>query len=136
VDVESRLEQDWLLRKTEGARTYPHNIHLEMLYETGIAGLLIYTVLTLLPLVAAIKYWPLLSVQEKLTFAMYFFYLIVQELSGAFAVSYDFQFFLGLTIGIIGLKRNETWSDTAVPAPATADIPGATAAIDAPGRTN
>lgn len=101
---------DWLLKKTEGARTYPHNIHLEMLYETGIAGLLVYTVLTLLPLGAGIKYWPRLSVQEKLAFSMYFFYLVSQELSGAFAISYDFQFFLGLTIGIIGLKRNETWS--------------------------
>jgi hypothetical protein len=127
---------DWLLKKTEGARTYPHNIHLEMLYETGIVGLLIYTVLTLLPLAAGIKYWPQLSVQEKLVISIYFFYFVSQELSGAFAVSYDFQLFLGTTIGIIGLKRKETWSGTAVPAPATSDIRGAAPAIDAPGRTN
>lgn len=127
---------DWLLKKTEGARTYPHNIHLEMLYETGIAGLLIYTLLTLLPLAAGIKYWPLLSVQEKLAFAMYFFYFAGQELSGAFAVSYDFQFFLGLTIGIIGLKRSETWSGAAAPPPILSEIRAAPPAIDAPGRTN
>lgn len=127
---------DWLLKKTEGARTYPHNVHLEMLYETGIAGLLIYTVLTLLPLGAGIKYWSRLSVQEKLAFSMYFFYFVSQELSGAFAFSYDFQFFLGLTIGIIGLKRNETWSGTAVPAAATSDMRSAAPAIDAPSRPN
>ena len=126
---------DWLLKKTEGARTSPHNIHLEMLYETGIAGLLIYTVLTLLPLAAGIKYWPLLSVQEKHAFAMYFFYFVGQELSGAFAISYDFQFFLGLTIGIIGLKRNETWREAAVPPPIPSDLRATAPAIDAPGRT-
>jgi O-antigen ligase len=108
---------DWLLKKTEGARTYPHNTHLEMLYETGIAGLLIYTVLTLLPLVAAIRYWSLLSVQEKLAFSIYFFYFVSQQFSGAFAVSYDFQFFLGMAIGIIALKRREMPSRTAVPPP-------------------
>jgi hypothetical protein len=127
---------DWLLKKTEGARTYPHNIHLEMLYETGIAGLLIYTLLTLLPLGGGIKYWPVLSIQEKLAFAMYFFYFVSQELSGAFAISYDFQFFLGLTIGIIGLKRNETWRGSAVPPPLMGDMRTAVPAIDAPGRTH
>lgn len=127
---------DWLLKKTDGARTYPHNVHLEMLYETGIAGLLIYTVLTLLPLAAAIKYWPLLSVQEKLVASIYFFYFVSQELSGAFAVSYDFQFFLGMAIGIIALKRKETSSRSAVPAAAAGDVRGAAPAIDAPGRTH
>jgi O-antigen ligase len=127
---------DWLLKKTEGARTYPHNIHLEMLYETGIAGLLIYTLLTLLPLGAAIKYWPVLAIQEKLAVSMYFFYFVSQQFSGAFAISYDFQFFLGLTIGIIGLKRNETGHGSAVPPPLTGDMRAAAPAIDAPGRTH
>jgi hypothetical protein len=38
----------------------------EVLYETGIAGLLIYSVLTLLPLAAAIGYWSRLSAREEL----------------------------------------------------------------------
>lgn len=126
---------DWLLKKTEGARTYPHNTPLEMLYETGIAGLLIYTLLTLLPLAAAIGYWPLLSIQEKLVISIYFFYLLSSQLSGAFAVSYDFQFFLGLAIGIVGLKRNETWGKTAVPPAVPSNIGTAAHTIDAPGRT-
>ena len=126
---------DWLLKKTEGARTYPHNTHLEMLYETGIAGLLLYTVLTLLPLAAAIRYWSLLSLQEKLAFSIYLFYFVGQEFSGAFAVSYDFQFCRGMAIGIIALKRKEMSSRTAVPPPAPSDIGVAAPAIDAPGRT-
>jgi O-antigen ligase len=111
---------DWLLRKAEGSKYYPHNIHLEMLYETGILGLLAYSILSLLPLVAAIKYWTRLSVQEKSAFSMYFFYCVSMEFSGAFAFSYDFQFFLGMAIGIVALKRKEvvTLSSTfeAVPA--------------------
>jgi len=127
---------DWLLRKTEGASTYPHNTYLEMLYETGIAGLLIYTVLTLLPLGAAIGYWSRLSVPEKLVISIYFFYLVSAQLSGAFAVSYDFQFFLGMAIGIIGLKRSETWREAAVPPPIPSDFEAAAPAIDAPRRTH
>jgi hypothetical protein len=98
---------DWLLRKVEGSKHHPHNIHLEMLYETGILGWLAYSVLTLLPLVAAIKYWTRLSVQEKSAFSMYFLYCVSMEFSGAFAFSYDFQFFLGISIGIVALKRKE-----------------------------
>jgi len=103
---------DWLLRKTEGTRHYPHSIRLEMLYETGILGLLVYSILTLLPLFAAIKCWPRLSVEQKLVIAMYFFHFASMEISGAFAVSYDFQFFLGVAIGIIAIKRKESAAAT------------------------
>jgi O-antigen ligase len=98
---------DWLLRKTEGAKHYPHNIHLEMLYETGILGFLAFSVFALFPLVASVRYWPRLSLQEKLAVSIYVSYLVSTELSGSFAFGYDFQFFLAVAVGIVGLKRRE-----------------------------
>jgi O-antigen ligase len=98
---------DWLLHATEGAKHYPHNVHLEILYETGILGFLAYSFLILLPLAGSIKYWTRLSVQQKLAVAMYVYYVVTMEISGAFAFAYDFQFFLAIAIGIIALKRKE-----------------------------
>ena len=98
---------DWLLHATEGAKHYPHSVHLEILYETGILGFLAFSFLILLPLAASIKYWPRLSVQQKLAVAMYVYYLVTMEISGAFAFAYDFQFFLAIAIGVIALKRKE-----------------------------
>ena len=98
---------DWLLHATEGAKHYPHSVHLEILYETGILGFLAFSFLILLPLAASIKYWPRLSVQQKLAVAMYVYYVVTMEISGAFAFAYDFQFFLAIAIGVIALKRKE-----------------------------
>jgi O-antigen ligase len=98
---------DWLLRRAEGSRHYPHNVHLEMLYETGITGLLFFSILTLFPLVISLRRWHLFSPAEKSTVSLYVFNLASSELSGAFAFSYDFQFFFALTIGIIALKRTD-----------------------------
>jgi O-antigen ligase len=98
---------DWLLRKTEGAKYYPHNVHLEMLYETGILGFLAFSVFALLPLVASIRYWSRLSLREKLAISIYVSYLATIELSGSFAFGYDFQFFLAIAVGIVSLKRRE-----------------------------
>jgi O-antigen ligase len=98
---------DWLLHATEAAKHYPHNIHLEILYEAGILGFLAFSLLILLPLAASIKYWPRLSVQQRLAVAMYVYYVVTMEISGAFAFAYDFQFFLAIAIGIIALKRKE-----------------------------
>lgn len=96
---------DWLLRRAEGSRHYSHNVHLEMLYETGITGLLFFSTLTLFPLVVSLRRWHLFSPAEKSTVSLYVFNLVSSELSGAFAFAYDFQFFFALTIGIIALKR-------------------------------
>lgn len=101
---------DWLLRKAEGSKHYPHNVHLEMLYETGIVGLLLFTILTLLPIGISLKFWHLLSVAEKSAVSLYIFGLASSELSGAFAFSYGFQFFLALVVGIIALKRMDITS--------------------------
>lgn len=96
---------DWLLRKTEASRHYPHNVYLEMLYETGLAGLLLYGLLTLLPLAIALQRWHLLSHVQKSAISMYVFQLVSAQFSGGFAFGYLDQFFLGLTVGVIALSR-------------------------------
>jgi hypothetical protein len=98
---------DWLIRKTEGARHSPHNIHLDMLYESGILGMLVFTIVAAFPLVVSLKYWTLLSAPETSVILMYLFWLITEEISGGFAFTYDFQFFLALAIGVVSLKRKE-----------------------------
>lgn len=105
---------DWLLHKTEGARHYPHNVHLEILYETGITGLLLFGILTLFPLITSLQRWPLLSAAEKSAVSIYVFNLVSSEISGAFASSYVDPFFFALAVGIIALKRAD---DVAVPSP-------------------
>jgi len=96
---------DWLLHKTEGSKHYLHNIHLEMLYETGITGLLLFSILTLFPLCVSIKRWQSFSLAQKSVVSMYVFHLASSEFSGAFAFSYLDNFFFALTVGIIALKR-------------------------------
>ena len=98
---------DWLLRKTEASRHYPHNVYLEMLYETGIVGLLLFGILTLFPLGVALRRWHLFSLAEKSAISMYVFQLVVSQFSGAFAFDYLVQFFFGLTVGIIALSRTD-----------------------------
>jgi O-antigen ligase len=96
---------DWLLHPTEGSKHYPHNVHLEILYETGIVGLLLFSILTALPIVASLRRWSTFSASEKSAVAIYVFNLVSSEISGAFAYTYMLQFFLALTVGIIALKR-------------------------------
>src|SRR6516164_8814869 len=98
---------NWLLRPAEGNKYYPHNLHLELLYETGIPGFLIFTILTLLPLFFSLKHWDWFSAPERAAIAIYVFYLVTVEISGSFAYSYDFQFFYGLAAGVVALKRRE-----------------------------
>jgi hypothetical protein len=98
---------DWLLRKTEGAKYYPHNEHLEVLYEAGVFALLAFTVLTVFPLVVSLNYWNLFSAEERAAISLYVFYFANIEISGSFAFSYEFQFFLALAIGVVSLKRKE-----------------------------
>jgi O-antigen ligase len=98
---------NWLLHPEQGNKYYPHSLHLELLYETGIPGVLIFTALTLLPLIFSLKRWNQFSVPERAAIALYMFYLITVEISGSFAFSYDFQFFLGLAIGVVALKRRK-----------------------------
>ena len=56
---------DWLLRKAEGSKHYPHNLYLEMLYETGIIGLLLFGIITLYPLGVSLNRWNLFSSAER-----------------------------------------------------------------------
>jgi O-antigen ligase len=98
---------DWLLHKTEGARHYPHNMDLELLYETGIVGLLLFSILTILPIGISLRRWRSFSPTEKSTVSLYVFYLVSSKLSAAFAFSYDFQFFFALTVGLVSLKRTD-----------------------------
>jgi O-antigen ligase len=98
---------DWPLHPTEGSRHYPHSIYLEMLYETGIAGLLPFVLLTFLPLVASLRRWQLLSPAEKSVISIYVFDFVGQQISGSFGRSNMEQFFFGLAIGVIALKRAE-----------------------------
>ncbi|MBR1244218.1 O-antigen ligase family protein [Bradyrhizobium sp. AUGA SZCCT0274] len=98
---------DWLLRKAEGSKHYPHNVHLELLYETGIVGLLLFSIVTLFPLAASLSRWSLFSSAERSAIALYVFYLVSSGFSGAFAYSYQLQFFFGLAVGVIAIKRSE-----------------------------
>jgi O-Antigen ligase len=95
----------WLLDKSR--KHYPHNIHLEMLYETGIAGFLIFALITFFPLIAALRLWGELSPQAKAAISIYVFYLVTGEISGSFAYNYDFQFFFGLASGLVAFRYKE-----------------------------
>jgi len=97
---------DWLLHPTEGSRHYPHNVHLEILYETGVVGLMLFSILTVFPMVASLRRWSAFSPAEKSAVAMYVFNLVSSDISGAFAYMYMLQFFLALTVGIIAVKRS------------------------------
>jgi O-antigen ligase len=96
---------DWLLHSTEGSKHYPHNVHLEILYETGIVGLLLFSLLTFLPIIASLRRWSTFSPAERSAVAIYVFNLVSAEISGAFAYTYMLQFFLALAVGIVALKR-------------------------------
>ncbi len=108
---------DWPLRPTEGSKHYPHNIYLEMLYETGLAGLLPFAFLTFFPLLASLRRWQLLSPAERSVLSIYVFELVSQQFSGAFARSNMEQFFLALTLGVIALKRAEETGTSPQPVP-------------------
>jgi O-antigen ligase len=97
---------DWLLHLTEGSKYYPHNVHLEILYETGIVGLVLFSILTLFPMVASLRRWSVFSSAEKSAVAIYVFTLVSSDISGGFAYTYVLQFFLALTVGIIAVKRS------------------------------
>jgi O-antigen ligase len=96
---------DWPLHRTLASRVYPHNVHLEMLYETGITGLLLFSIVTLLPLAISLRRWHLFSLAQKSAVSMYVFHIVGSEFSGAFAFAYLDQFFFALTVGIIALRR-------------------------------
>jgi O-antigen ligase len=93
----------WLLDKSP--KHSPHNLYLEMLYETGIPGLLLTAILTLLPLFASLKLWAVLSSQQRIAIALYVYYLATSQISGSFAYDYPFQFFLAVAVGTLALKR-------------------------------
>jgi O-antigen ligase len=103
--IEGYGTPDWLLRRTEAAKHYPHNVYLEMLYETGITGLLLFTMISLFPLAIALKHWGSFSAVQKSAISMYVFQLAGSQLSGSFAFEYLDQFFFALAVGIIALKR-------------------------------
>lgn len=107
---------DWPLHPSEGSRHYPHSIYLEMLYETGIAGLLPFVILTLLPLIVSLRRWQLFLPAERSAVLIYVFDLVSQQLSGSFSRSNMEQFFLGLTVGVIALKRAEETRTSSLPA--------------------
>jgi O-antigen ligase len=96
---------DWLLHPTEGSKDYPHDVHLEILYETGIVGLVLFGILTVFPMVASLRRWSEFTRPERAAIAAYLFILVTADISGAFAFTYTLEFFLALAIGIIGMKR-------------------------------
>ena len=96
---------NWLLQPAEGNKYYPHNLFLEVLYEAGVAGLLPVIALTLLPLWISLSRWNKYSVADQAAILLYVFYFVTVLVSGGFAFSYDFQFFLGLSIGVVALSR-------------------------------
>jgi O-antigen ligase len=103
----------WLLDKS--TKHYPHNSYLELLYESGIGGFLIFGFVTLFPVFVALKQWTSLSAPERAAISLYIFYLSNIQISGSFAYSYDFQFFLALAVGVVCLKRKELAKTNASP---------------------
>jgi O-antigen ligase len=93
----------WLLDKSP--KHYPHNTPLEMLYETGVVGLILFGALIILPLLVSIGQWSLFGAQQKAAISIYVYYLATIQLSGAFAFDYPFQFFLAVAIGAIATTR-------------------------------
>jgi hypothetical protein len=67
--------------------------------------LLLFSIITLFPLLTSLRCWQLFSSVEKAAISLYVFILVSSEISGAFAFSYDLQFFLGLAVGITALRR-------------------------------
>jgi O-antigen ligase len=98
---------NWLLQPTEGNKYYPHNTYLEMLYEAGIVGALLFAALTSLPLFVSLKHWENYSAAEKSAISLYVFYFVSEQISGSFAFSYEFQFFLALAVGVVALRRKQ-----------------------------
>ena len=96
---------DWLLHPTEGSKEYPHNVHLELLYETGLVGLLLFSAITIFPLIVSLRRWTRFLPAEKSACAMYVFMLVSSDISGAFAYTYTLQFFFALSVGIIAIRR-------------------------------
>jgi len=109
---------DWFLRPAEGSRHYPHNIYLDILYESGLAGLLPFIFLTLFPLIASLRRWRSLSAAEQSVLSIYVFVLLSAQLSGAFARSNIEMFFIALAIGIIAVQRADEGGTASRPAPA------------------
>jgi O-antigen ligase len=95
----------WLLDRT--TKHYPHNSYLELLYETGITGFSIFGLVTLFPVLVALKQWMSLSGPGRAGISLYVFYLSNIQISGSFTYSYDFQFFLALAVGVVCRKRKE-----------------------------
>jgi O-antigen ligase len=115
---------DWLLHPTEGSKYYPHDVYLEMLYENGLVAGLLLGYLTLFPLIFALGRWGGLSEAEKSAVAMYAFSLAGVAISGSFAYSYDFQFFLGMAIGVVALNRAHVAQKARAPQPLAKLRPG------------
>lgn len=109
---------DWLLRPTEGSKHYAHNLYLDVLYESGFAGLLPVAFLTLFPLIAALRRWRSLSLAEQSVVSTYVFILLSAQVSGAFARSYIELYFLAMVIGIIAVKRTDEGGTSSRPATA------------------
>lgn len=106
---------NWLLKPAEGNKYYPHNIYLEALYEAGLAGLLPFLALTLLPLCISLGRWNKYGTADQAAILLYVFYFVAMHISGSFAFSYDFQFFLGLSIGVVALSRKQDRGVPGVP---------------------
>ena len=103
----------WLIDKSP--KVYPHNTYLDLLYETGIMGLLLFGTLTILPLLISLNHWSKFCQRERAAISVYVVYLAMIQLSGGFAYDYPFQFFLAMAIGAIGLKRMEPTENLAKP---------------------
>jgi hypothetical protein len=95
-----RRTPNWLFdRETE--LSYPHNIILEALYETGIGGMMFLIVLMAIPILRARAICTSLDAGELFVLQTYAFYLASMMVSGALTYSYDFYFMIGLAVGTL-----------------------------------
>lgn len=97
---------DWLIARS--VAVYPHNIILEALYEIGIGGTAFLILLLIIPIRKAHAILASLSRTELFIFQLYVYHLASLMVSGALAYSYDFYFVLGLTVGALHERTDDT----------------------------
>jgi O-antigen ligase len=95
---------DWLLTP-HGVSLYPHNPILEALYELGIIGAALYTLIIVRPFASGFNSKKLSDDANAIS-VLYVFFLTIEMVSGSLAYSFTFFFIFGATIGALARERD------------------------------
>ncbi len=104
VDLGER-PPNWLL-SSDSASVYPHNPVLEALYELGVVGALLVIIVLVAPIIVVSRL-PGGIDRCRSTLSFYFFFLVLEMVSGSLAYSYPFYFIYGVMLGRIASLRDE-----------------------------